>query len=78
MKKLNLFLLLISISWGSYAQDVIKGIVKGAGGIPLPGVSVLEKGTQNGTSTDFDGVYEIKVSRNATLVFSYLGFKNQM
>ena len=77
MKKLNLFLLLISISWGSYAQDVIKGIVKGAGGIPLPGVSVLEKGTQNGTSTDFDGVYEIKVSRNATLVFSYLGFKNQ-
>jgi len=43
----------------------------------LPGVSVVEKGTQNGTSTDFDGVYQVKVSPNATLVFSYLGFKGQ-
>ena len=77
MKKLNLLLLLISISWGAFSQDVIKGIVKDSGGIPLPGVSVLEKGTQNGTSTDFDGVYQIKVSPNATLVFSYLGFKEQ-
>ncbi|SDS58629.1 TonB-linked outer membrane protein, SusC/RagA family [Polaribacter sp. KT25b] len=77
MKKLNLLLLLISISWGAFSQDVIKGIVKDSGGIPLPGVSVMEKGTQNGTSTDFDGVYQIKVSSNATLVFSYLGFKGQ-
>ena len=77
MKKLNLLLLLISISWGSFAQEIIKGIVKDSGGIPLPGVSVVEKGTQNGTSTDFDGVYQVKVSPNATLVFSYLGFKEQ-
>jgi len=77
MKKLNLLLLLISISWGSFSQDIIKGIVKDSGGIPLPGVSVVEKGTQNGTSTDFDGVYQVKVSPNATLVFSYIGFKEQ-
>jgi TonB-linked SusC/RagA family outer membrane protein len=77
MKKLNLLLLLISISWGSFSQDIIKGIVKDSGGIPLPGVSVVVKGTQNGTSTDFDGVYQIKVSPNATLVFSYLGFKGE-
>jgi len=77
MKKLNLLLLLISISWSSFSQEIIKGIVKDSGGIPLPGVSIVEKGTQNGTSTDFDGVYQVKVSPNATLVFSYLGYKEQ-
>lgn len=44
----------------------------------LPGVTVLEKGTNNGTVTDIDGVYTIDVSGpNAVLVFSYVGFDNQ-
>ncbi|MEC3908231.1 TonB-dependent receptor [Tamlana sp. 2201CG12-4] len=45
---------------------------------PLPGTSVVEKGTTNGASTDFDGNYSIVVSnRDAILVFSYLGFTTQ-
>ena len=43
---------------------------------PLPGVAVVEKGTSNGVTTDFDGNYTISnVAENGTLIFSYLGFK---
>ncbi|NJB71824.1 iron complex outermembrane receptor protein [Saonia flava] len=56
------------------AQDV-SGSVSDANG-PLPGASVLVKGTTNGTQTDFDGNYTISnVDSDATLVFSYIGFK---
>ncbi len=45
---------------------------------PLPGVSVIVKGTTNGASTDFDGNYNINgVDNNSILVFSYLGYKTQ-
>ena len=44
----------------------------------LPGVSVIEKGTSNGTVTDTDGNYSFSVSsRDATLVFSFIGYANQ-
>lgn len=46
-------------------------------GTPLPGVNVVEKGTTNGTSTDFDGNYTINVPSSATLVFSSLGFSTK-
>lgn len=58
------------------AQEV-SGTVSDANG-PLPGASVLVKGTTNGTQTDFDGNYKLaNVGANATLVFSYIGFKTQ-
>ena len=44
---------------------------------PLPGVSVLEKGTTNGTATDVNGNFSITVGRGKTLVFTYLGYKKQ-
>lgn len=44
---------------------------------PLPGVNIVEKGTTNGVTTDFDGNYTITVSSDATLVFSYIGYKTQ-
>ena len=47
-----------------------------ANGEPLIGVSVLEKGTTNGTITDFDGNYTLTVPENATLQFSYIGYKS--
>ncbi len=57
------------------AQDMIKGSVKDALGTELPGVSILVKGTTNGTATDFDGNFELQVDEaNAILVFSYVGF----
>ncbi|HYH56307.1 MAG TPA: SusC/RagA family TonB-linked outer membrane protein, partial [Anseongella sp.] len=46
-------------------------------GEPLPGVSILVKGTSNGTSTNADGNYTITVDENAVLVFSFLGFQTQ-
>ena len=54
------------------AQEV-SGNVSDANG-PLPGASVVEKGTTNGTQTDFDGNFIITVSENATLVISYIGY----
>ena len=46
-------------------------------GEPLPGVSVVVKGTSRGTTTDADGNYRINVDNNATLVFSFVGFEKQ-
>ncbi|WP_203257137.1 SusC/RagA family TonB-linked outer membrane protein [Hyunsoonleella ulvae] len=43
-------------------------------GLPLPGVSIVEKGTTNGTASDFDGGFEISVDEGATLVFTSIGF----
>ncbi|UOB16743.1 SusC/RagA family TonB-linked outer membrane protein [Abyssalbus ytuae] len=63
---------LLQVAW---AQNVsVKGTVTDATGVALPGVNIVEKGTSNGTSTDFDGNYQISVPPNATLVFSYVGF----
>lgn len=59
------------------AQDIINGNVKDDTGMELPGVSVIIKGTTNGTATDFDGNFELKVDdANAILVFSFVGYKN--
>jgi len=54
------------------AQEVT-GTVSDANG-PLPGASVVEKGTTNGTQTDFDGNFILEVGENATLMFSYIGY----
>jgi len=58
------------------AQIQVRGIVSDENGtVPLVGVTIIEKGTNNGVVTDFDGNYSIRVQSNkATLVFSYLGF----
>ncbi|HET8736928.1 MAG TPA: carboxypeptidase-like regulatory domain-containing protein, partial [Pricia sp.] len=70
-----LFLLFgVSIS----AQTVSGTVIASEDGMPLPGVSVVLKGTSTGTSTDFDGNYSINVSdSDAVLVFSYLGFETR-
>lgn len=60
----------------SALQRSISGTVTDKEGVPLPGVNILEKGTANGVVSDFDGNYSISINNdNATLVFSYLGFK---
>ncbi|MBQ4913861.1 TonB-dependent receptor [Maribacter sp. MMG018] len=54
----------------------IKGTIKDVDGNPLGGASVLEKGTTNGTTTDFDGNFTISVTDdNAVLTVSYIGFQ---
>ncbi|WBL22864.1 SusC/RagA family TonB-linked outer membrane protein [Zunongwangia sp. HRR-M8] len=58
-------------------QEVSGTITEAETGMPLPGVTVLEKGTSNGTSTDFDGNFSIMVDSGATLVFSMIGYATQ-
>lgn len=78
-RKLHYFLMLVSLLCiqGMMAQGkTITGTVTDADtGDPLPGINVVEKGTRNGTSTDFDGNYTISVAGDsAILVFSAIGF----
>ena len=68
-----MFFLMLSAS--AQAQNEIRGtVIDSDANQPLPGVTVLEKGTSNGTTTDFDGNYSLTVKDNATLIFSYVGF----
>ena len=62
-----------------YAQSVrVSGTIIDDTGQAVPGVSVLEKGTANGTTSDNDGKYTINVgSANSTLVFSFIGYKSK-
>jgi TonB-linked SusC/RagA family outer membrane protein len=71
-------LMLFVLAFGNlYAQQTISGSVTDETG-PLPGVTVVEKGTSNGTTSDFDGNFTITVAdENSTLVFSYIGFITQ-
>lgn len=56
-------------------QETVIGTVKDEAGIPLPGVTVTVQGTNRGTATNLDGEYEIAVSPQGVLLFSYVGFK---
>jgi len=59
-------------------EVTIKGVVKDANGEAIIGASVIEKGNaKNGTVTDLDGNYTLKVKRGATLTISYIGFISQ-
>ena len=77
--KNNLYCLLASVfyTFFAFAQQIeVKGKVT-AEDLPLPGASVIEKGTTNGTQTDFDGNFSLLVNTNSTLVISYLGYTTQ-
>jgi iron complex outermembrane receptor protein len=75
MKKILMVLILLFSSTILFAQE-ISGTVTDNSGETLPGVNVLEKGTNNGTITDLDGKYSINVSENAILVFSFIGYES--
>ncbi|MFE3869902.1 SusC/RagA family TonB-linked outer membrane protein [Flavobacterium sp. ZS1P70] len=75
LKGLMVFLTMLCTSL-TYSQDV-SGTVSDSSG-PLPGASVLVKGTTNGAQTDLDGKFTVRnVGSNAVLVFSYIGLKTQ-
>ncbi len=70
-----LTLLLALVVQISFAQDrTISGTVSDETG-PLPGVTILKKGTTQGTETDFDGNFTIKAKTGDVLVFSFVGMK---
>ncbi|HSN47874.1 MAG TPA: SusC/RagA family TonB-linked outer membrane protein, partial [Flavobacterium sp.] len=67
----------LSILFSVYgqAQDVtVSGKILDESGLPIPGVTVLIKGTTKATSTDMDGNYQIKAASSSTLVYSYMGY----
>ena len=59
-------------------QIIVKGTVTDSKGNPLPGASVIESGTDNGTTTDFDGNFSLTVDEeNPTLEVTFIGFVGQ-
>ena len=77
LERLLLTVVLILASAVSYAQTAVSGTVIDATGEPVIGATVMEKGTSNGTVTDFDGNFTLKVDEGKTLVFTYIGFEKQ-
>ena len=78
MKKLFFVLTCSLLSVAMMASVTVRGVVISTeDGLPVIGASVLEKGTSNGTITDFDGMYELTVQDDATLVVSYVGLVTQ-
>lgn len=74
--KFNLLLfLLLSVSIMAQEKIVNGNVTSTDDNLPLPGVNVIVKGTNRGTSTDFDGNYSISVNSRDVLEFSYIGFK---
>ena len=66
------------LSKAQQPQNKVSGTVSDESGLPLPGVTVVIKGTTQGTITDGDGKYTLPdVPSDATLVFSFVGMKNQ-
>ena len=57
-----------------FAQTQLGGTVTDANGEPIPGATIIVQGTNNGTTSDFDGNYTISVEQNQNLVISYLGY----
>src|SRR5688572_24052888 len=58
-------------------RSVTGKVTDGSDGAALPGVSVLVKGTTNGTATDADGSYSISVSDSDVLMFSFIGYESK-
>ncbi|MES2812812.1 MAG: TonB-dependent receptor [Bacteroidota bacterium] len=74
-KQVFLILLFFSASF-IYAQKTITGTIKDNSGNGIPGANVIEKGTTNATTSDFDGAFKINVSKeNTTLIISSMGYK---
>lgn len=84
-KKTTRSLFVILLLLGSFMSNemraqsgkTVSGVVIDETGMPIPGANVVEKGTKNSASTDFDGKYNIRVSSSKSeLVFSYIGYEN--
>ena len=78
MKKYLLFALSLTLVSFLWAQErTVTGTVTDAEtGEGVPGANVVEKGTTNGTITDFNGQYKLAVGEDATLVFSFVGYSS--
>lgn len=76
--KVGWIILLMTLNTPLFGQDVpIRGVISDDTGTPIPGASVLVKGTTIGVAADMDGQYELTVPADAVLVFSFIGYQSQ-
>ena len=80
-KNLNVLILMLSLLLGNYAmaqQSVLTGkVTDSSSGETLPGVSIVVKGTTNGTITNVDGNFTLEVKKGDIIQFSFVGYKMQ-
>ncbi|MCY1723274.1 SusC/RagA family TonB-linked outer membrane protein [Prolixibacteraceae bacterium Z1-6] len=76
-KILLIFGLCFALFTSAYAQQKVTGTVTDEDGAGIPGASIVQKGTSHGTITNIDGEYTIDVPENVTLVYSFVGMKNE-
>ena len=77
LKVFVIAMLFTSVQALAQSNRITGTVTSGDDGTALPGVSIVEKGTTNGTVTDAEGRYSLNVSENAILVFSFVGFQSQ-
>lgn len=78
MKQVLLMLFVLGLTLQVRAQTVVTGTITTEDGESLPGASILETGTTNGTITDVDGNFSLNVNENASLTISFVGFQTQV
>ncbi|SDL74261.1 SusC/RagA family TonB-linked outer membrane protein [Kriegella aquimaris] len=74
-RKITFLLMAFSMLSFNAILGQVTGTVTDGSGVPLPGASIVVKGTTVGTVADFDGNYAINVDANGVLIYSYIGFK---
>lgn len=62
---------------GFSQEKTVTGNITDENGLPLPGATVVEQGTDNGTTTDFDGNYQISIQEGNVLILSFVGYTDQ-
>ena len=72
---LRLIVMFMIVSSPVFAQTITGKVTASNDGLGLPGVSVLIKGTTNGTTSDANGKFSVSASPNSKLVFSFIGYK---
>ena len=69
---------MLLLSFSAFAQSyTVEGVVRDSDNQALPGVSVAVQGTSKGTSSDFDGKFQIEVKNGDVLVFTFVGFETK-
>ena len=75
LKRILLSLVLMVVSMATYAQQEVSGTVLDPDGEPIIGATVMVTGTNNGTVTDFDGNFTLKVAPGTPITITYIGYK---
>ena len=79
MKKINFAVTLVLLFCGLllHAQQSTTGVVLDAAGVPIPGATIIISGTDQGTTSDFDGNFSIETNDDDSLEISSIGFESQ-